>query len=78
MTPASVLTETRREEAHHHNSVPAPWRILDNPTIAVRPIISVSGEKPHPIVKDMNLEPIAVMLDFMHPCGDRSAPARQP
>ena len=54
---------------HHGAANGQSCRILDNPRIAVRPIVSVAGEKAHPIVANMNLEPVAVMLDFMNPAG---------
>ena len=42
---------------------------LDNARITVRPIAAIHRVESHPPVADMDLQPIAVMLEFMRPAG---------
>ena len=44
-----------------------PRCVLDNPRVTVALIDAGSGEQPHPSIADMDLQAVAVMLDFVHP-----------
>ena len=55
-----------------------PRRFLDNAGIAFRPVGPVHRVQPYPSVADMNLKAVAVMLQLVHPAGDRSVVERQP
>ena len=44
-------------------------RFLDDAGIAVAPVSTVHRVEPHPPIADMDLQPIAVMLQFMRPAG---------
>jgi hypothetical protein len=42
-------------------------RVPNNQRITLRPVSAIDGVKPHPTIADVNLKPIAVMLQFMRP-----------
>jgi len=44
-----------------------PRRVLNNPRVAVAPLNAGGGEEAHSAVPSVDLKPIVVMLDFMHP-----------
>ncbi|MGB2658130.1 MAG: hypothetical protein WBC84_07835 [Pseudolabrys sp.] len=44
-----------------------PSRFLDNAWIALSPISAVHGVEPHPSVANMDLQAVAIVLEFMHP-----------
>jgi len=46
-----------------------PGSSFDNARIAFRPIGSGDRVEPHPTITDMDLQPIAVMLQLMRPAG---------
>ena len=46
-------------------------RSIDNQRIAFRPVGSVHGVEPHPAIPDMDLQPVAVMLQLMRPARSR-------
>ena len=46
-------------------------RSIDNHRIAFRPVGSVHGVEAHPAIADMDLQPVAVMLQLMRPARSR-------
>ena len=46
-----------------------PRRFLDDARIALGPVGGVHGVEPHPPVADVDLQPIAVVLEFVRPAG---------
>ncbi len=42
-------------------------RLLDNDRVPVRPIGSVDRVEPHPSAPGVDLQPVSVVLDLMHP-----------
>ena len=40
---------------------------LDNARIAVGPVVAVHREQPHPTIADVDLQPVAVMFQLVHP-----------
>jgi len=45
--------------------------LLDDPGIALGPVITVPGEQPHAIAVALQAQPIAVVLDFVKPFGTK-------
>jgi hypothetical protein len=46
-----------------------PRRIVSNAWIAIRPIRPVHRVEPHPAVAGVDLQPVAIVLEFVHPAG---------
>ena len=46
-------------------------RSIDNQRIAFRPVGSVHGVEAHPAIPDMDLQPVAVMLQLVRPARSR-------
>src|SRR6516162_975650 len=44
---------------------------LRDARVAIRPIAGIHCVEPHPPISDMDLQPVAVMLQFMRPAGAR-------
>ena len=44
-------------------------RSIDDQRIALRPIRPVHRVEPHPAVAGVDLQPVAIVLEFVHPAG---------
>jgi hypothetical protein len=49
---------------------------VNNQRVALRPIRSVHGVEPPPLVTDVNLQPIAVVLELVRPAWAARRPRR--
>jgi hypothetical protein len=58
---------------------PVLQRGFDNPGIALGPVVSIAGNKPHAVAVALNAQPVAVIFYFVKPVrtgGDPCSPSR--
>ena len=51
----------------HERAVPVSERGLGDARIAFAPVMAVAGEQPHPLVRALDEQAVAVVFDFMDP-----------
>ena len=68
---AAVDAQDHSFPVHHKSALPVLQRGLNNPRVALRPVVPAFGDQPHARAIALQPEAVAVVFYFMKPFGRR-------